>query len=113
MAHRLTKLDFPQGYKPTIFDSISLSELSKATELSERTIAESWTKRMQVVKEKLAEKGLLHLLSSPPGRFQRLVREVRPNGKEEWWADNGTSNGVLLVTFNFDLNHNNSEKLDQ
>lgn len=56
-------------------------------------------KKEQVIKDKFAEKGFAHLLEDvEKRRFKRVVVE-QFDDCEKWWADDGTEQGVLIVTF--------------
>jgi len=56
-------------------------------------------KKDELIKERLIEKGFEHILSdSPTRRFKRIVVEKHPD-YEHWYADNGTEEGVLIISF--------------
>src|SRR3990167_4760294 len=52
-----------------------------------------------VVRELQAKKGFAHLLENiETRRFKKVVVE-KYDDCEKWWADNGTDEGILIVTF--------------
>lgn len=56
-------------------------------------------KKDKIIKDKFAEKGFAHLLENlETKRFKRVLVE-QSNECEKWYADNGTDEGVLIVTF--------------
>lgn len=56
-------------------------------------------KKDSIIKQKLEEKGLSHLLVDIKNqRFKRIAIEQCGN-LEKWYADNGTNEGLLIVTF--------------
>ena len=56
-------------------------------------------KKDKIVRDRFAEKGFAHLLENiEKSRFKRVVVESE-GGFERWFADDGTENGVLIVTF--------------
>ena len=68
-------------------------------EIMNEIIAELQAKKEAVIREKFAEKGFAHLLENLEAkRFKRVVIE-KSGDCEKWYADNGTDEGVLIVTF--------------
>lgn len=68
-------------------------------EIMNEIIAELQAKKEAVIREKFAEKGFAHLLENLEAkRFKRVVIE-KSSDCEKWYADNGTDEGVLIVTF--------------
>lgn len=68
-------------------------------EIMNKFIGELQVKKEAVIREKFAEKGFAHLLeNSEAKRFKRVVIE-KWDDCEKWYADNGTDEGVLIVTF--------------
>lgn len=56
-------------------------------------------KKEEIIKQKFAEKGFSHLLDGlDKRRFKRIVVESNADC-EKYYADNGTDDGVLIVTF--------------
>ena len=56
-------------------------------------------KKDQIIIAKFEEKGFSHLLATIENkRFKRILIERHPDC-EKWFADNGTDEGVLIVTF--------------
>lgn len=56
-------------------------------------------KKEEIIKDKFNEIGLSHLLENlNNSRFKRVIIEV--DGEfERWYADNGTIEGLLVITF--------------
>jgi hypothetical protein len=68
-------------------------------EIMNKFIGELQAKKEAVIREKFAEKGFAHLLENLEAkRFKRVVIE-QSGDCEKWYADNGTDEGVLIVTF--------------
>ena len=68
-------------------------------EIMNNVVRELQAKKEQVIKDKFAEKGFAHLLENiETRRFKKVVVEKYDNC-EKWWADNGTNEGILIVTF--------------
>ncbi len=56
-------------------------------------------KKNLIIKQKFAEKGYGHLLEIRENkRFKRIAVEIS-DGYEKWYADDGTDDGLLIVTF--------------
>lgn len=51
-----------------------------------------------VIKQRLIDKGFGHLVDAAPGRFPKILC-VHSDGDEHWYADDGTAEGVLIVSF--------------
>lgn len=65
-----------------------------------RNLANQITEKKQtVIKQRLQSLGLSSILDGlQKRRFKRIQCEKHPD-REEWWIDNGTTDGLLLVTF--------------
>jgi malate synthase len=68
-------------------------------QIMDKVIRDLESKKEQVIKDKFAEKGFAHLLENlAKSRFKKVAVE-QWSDREEWYADNGTDEGVLIVTF--------------
>lgn len=80
----------------------TILEISSPTymqQIMDNVIRELCLKKEQVIKDKFTEKGFANLLENlSKNRFER-IRVERCCDREEWYADNGTDEGVLIVTF--------------
>ncbi len=54
----------------------------------------------KLIKAKLHEMGLTHLMDGfKDQRFRRIGCEMSKEGEETYWADNGTNDGLKIITF--------------
>jgi len=68
-------------------------------DVTDRFKKELMAKKNDVIKSRFTEKGFGHLLIDIEGkRFKRVVVEQYPDC-EKWYADNGTDEGILVITF--------------
>lgn len=68
-------------------------------EIMNKVVRELQAKKEQVIKDKFAEKGFAHLLENiEKRRFKKVVVEHWEDC-EKWFADDGTDEGLLIVTF--------------
>jgi hypothetical protein len=73
---------------PSIMDSVI-----------ENHIAKLQNKKEAIINEFFINKGYGHLLENVESkRFKKVIVEKYPD-REEWWADDGTDSGVLIITF--------------
>lgn len=81
---------------PTDLRGIDQTYLEQITGI---LIAKIQANKEQIIKAKFAENGFAHLLENIENkRFKKVVCE-RSGIYEKWYADNGTDEGVLIVTF--------------
>ena len=68
-------------------------------EMIEKLAKEIDDKKQQVIKQRLEEMGMAHLLDNlEEQRFKRILVEKRHN-EETYYADDGTLTGRRIVTF--------------
>lgn len=69
------------------------------TNLHRRISKDLQEKKEAIIKQKFKEKGFAHLLENLDSskRFKRVVIEISPDC-ERWYADDGTDEGVLILT---------------
>jgi uncharacterized protein YegJ (DUF2314 family) len=93
----MSEIDFSQYRKEQLYE-IDCGR-TYMREIANNVVRELQAKKEQVIKAKFAEKGFGHLLENiETRRFKKVVVE-RYDNCEEWWADNGTEEGILIVTF--------------
>lgn len=73
--------------------------LDDSFEITNHILRELQTKKEQVVKDKFSEKGFAHLLENIDKRRFKKVAIEHFEDCEKWYADDGTDEGVLIVTF--------------
>jgi len=94
-ATQLRKIsDFEVFDKSIIFD-----EMTHFDEMMEKHLESLMKKKEQIIRDKFTEKGFSHLLENlETKRFKRILVENLDNC-EKYYADDGSDNGVLIVTF--------------
>jgi len=75
------------------------SSLTYMQEIMNNVVRELQAKKEQIIKDKFAEKGFAYLLENmEKRRFKKVIVE-KWDDCEKWYADNGTDEGTLIVTF--------------
>ena len=94
-ATQLRKISDFEGFdKSIIFD-----EMTYIDEMMEKHLESLMKKKEQIIRDKFTEKGFSHLLENlETKRFKRILVENLDNC-EKYYADDGSDNGVLIVTF--------------
>lgn len=96
--NQTSKQELKQAHQMEIEQSI-VGGFTYMQEIMNKFIGELQAKKEAVIREKFAEKGFAHLLENLEAkRFKRVVIE-QSGDCEKWYADNGTDEGVLIVTF--------------
>lgn len=68
-------------------------------QMMRRMLADIEEKKAEIVLAKFTEKGYAHLLDEDEDRrFKKIIVEFK-NDREYWYVDNGTAEGLLIVTF--------------
>lgn len=91
--------DFFDKSMLSIINPISEKEINLTHELTQKIAEILLCKKEQIIKQKLEEKGFSHLLNNIEGRRFKKIMIERSEDSEKYYVDNGTDEGLLIVTF--------------
>lgn len=71
--------------------------INTQSEIVDKIVKTIQSKKEELIKQAFLDKGYRFDKTTSNDRFKRVIVEKHPD-KEEWWLDNGTSEGLKVIT---------------